>query len=401
MSDHFVSFSARTLVIAILATSALSACSVLPGNTSANAPTPNARSYWLASDWNGNQPDKAPSTNAPVPARNVPAVAALELLPTTEQRVEVSTKELPPTENESKPIALQQDGMMVPVGQCWAQLVIPSRVSQEVQDFVTQEGRLSYNVQPAQLRTDKLAFVRKEGAETFRVQPPTYTQVTESVKVKDEVKKMVVEPAIYQEKTEDVLVESAHIVLRSCRAAGLRIAGTKQSEAPRTQCATEVPARYKTVKKLVLVKAESVREEITPAVYKTITKMVLNESAKVIPVQIPPVTIDLPVTTVDTPAVVAKQEVPPMSSQIKVKQYISTPQVTWRRVLCEKDAPATLIKEVQTALRQQGEDVGAVDGKLGDRTLTAVQTYQARQGLATGLLTYETLDALGITTSAK
>jgi hypothetical protein len=171
MSDHFVSFSARTLVIAILATSALSACSVLPGNTSANAPTPNARSYWLASDWNGSQPDKAPSTNAPVPARNVPAVAALELLPTTEQRIEVSTKELPPTENESKPIALQQDGMMVPVGQCWAQLVIPSRVSQEVQDFVTQEGRLSYNVQPAQLRTDKLPSCAKKAPKPSACSP--------------------------------------------------------------------------------------------------------------------------------------------------------------------------------------------------------------------------------------
>lgn len=400
MSDRFVPFSVRTLV-AILAASTLSACSVFQGNTLGNTSTANARSYWLASDWDGSQPTKAPTTNAPVPARNAPPVAALELLPTTEQRVEVSTKELPPIETESKPLAQMQDGMMVPVGQCWAQLVIPSRVTQEVQDVVTQEGRLSYSVQPAQLRTDKLAFVRKEGAETFRVQPPTYTQVTESVKVKDEVKKMVVEPAIYQEKTEDVLVESAHIVLRSCRAAGLRIAGTKQSEAPRTQCATEVPARYKAVKRLLLVKAESVREEITPAVYKTITKMVLNESAKVIPVPIPPVTINLPVTTVDTPAVVATQEVPAMSSQITVKQHTSIPQVTWRRVLCEKDAPNTLIKEVQTALRDKGEDVGTVDGKLGQRTLNAVQTYQARQGLASGLLTYETLDALGITTSAK
>jgi peptidoglycan hydrolase-like protein with peptidoglycan-binding domain len=55
-----------------------------------------------------------------------------------------------------------------------------------------------------------------------------------------------------------------------------------------------------------------------------------------------------------------------------------------------------MVKRLQTALRIAGYRLGAVDGKLGRNTLHAMQLYQGEQGLASGALTLETLQHLGL-----
>jgi peptidoglycan hydrolase-like protein with peptidoglycan-binding domain len=57
----------------------------------------------------------------------------------------------------------------------------------------------------------------------------------------------------------------------------------------------------------------------------------------------------------------------------------------------------SMIKQVQQKLKQQGHDVGAVDGMWGPKTQAALREFQQQQGMqASGELDQETLAALGV-----
>ncbi len=147
---------------------------------------------------------------------------------------------------------------------------------------------------------------------------------------------------------------------------------------------------------MVLVQAERVREEITPAVFQTITKKVLVEPGRALPIQVQPEFAHIPVTTVQKQAQVNEFKVEPKTEALPLTVYTSAPQLTWRRVLCEKDASPILVRQLQEALQQKGYPVGSVDGKLGQRTVNAIDKFQHDNELATGLLTYEAMESLGI-----
>ena len=60
---------------------------------------------------------------------------------------------------------------------------------------------------------------------------------------------------------------------------------------------------------------------------------------------------------------------------------------------------SAVVVAVQQALRKRGMDVGPENGKLGQRTMMALMDFQRQQGLAIGLVTFETLDKLGLSKS--
>jgi hypothetical protein len=286
-------------------------------------------------------------------------------------------------------------GAGIRAGQCWAQLVTEPVTRRQTVQVVTEDGGTRLHVQPPELRTQNRAVVVKEEAQTYRVEPPRFRQVTEQVKVKDEVRRLVVVPAVYEDRQESVMVESARVVLENCRASAQRAAGSGVASR-QAKCAREVPARYQTVARRVLVQPESAREEVTPAVYTTITKWVLDAPARAVPETLPASTRQLPLTEVAQPAQVEAQKVEPTTAAVRVTQHEGMPQLVWRRALCESEAMPEVVSAIQLALRQQGMDVGPADGKLGRRTMAALVDFQRREGLAMGLVTFETLAKLGV-----
>ena len=54
------------------------------------------------------------------------------------------------------------------------------------------------------------------------------------------------------------------------------------------------------------------------------------------------------------------------------------------------------IKSVQSALKKAGFNPGPIDGIFGVRTKAALKKYQRANSLATGALTKETLNSLGL-----
>ena len=55
-----------------------------------------------------------------------------------------------------------------------------------------------------------------------------------------------------------------------------------------------------------------------------------------------------------------------------------------------------MVKKVQRALSSAGYAPGPFDGVLGAQTMNAVERFQKARGLATGGLTYDTLEKLGV-----
>ena len=72
------------------------------------------------------------------------------------------------------------------------------------------------------------------------------------------------------------------------------------------------------------------------------------------------------------------------------------PVLEERRIVCEKDLTPSLVAIVQQALISRDVKLGAADGKLGNQTMNAIETYQRENGLAVGGMTYELLDHLNI-----
>ena len=103
------------------------------------------------------------------------------------------------------------------------------------------------------------------------------------------------------------------------------------------------------------------------------TRFVVAREAEAIMVRVEPKVVPVPLTT-----------------------YNTAPQLTWRRVVCEKEASPSLIRNLQAALLKEGFDAGPTDAKLGKKTMAAVESYQTQMGVASGILTYETLKLLGL-----
>lgn len=295
----------------------------------------------------------------------------------------------------SSPAPDGEVGAGIRAGQCWAQLVQEPVTRRQTVQLVMADGTTRFQVRPPELRTQNRAVVVKEEAQTYRVEPPKFRQVTEEVKVKDEVRRLVVVPAVYENREESVLVESARVVLESCRASAQRAAGSNVA-GRQANCAREVPARYKTVTRRVLLQPETTREEVTPAVFTTVTKWVLDEPARAVPETLPASTRQVPLTEVTRPAQVQEQVVDPVLAPVQVTQHEGMPQLVWRRALCESEALPEVVTSLQRALRTEGLDVGPADGKLGRRTMAALTDYQRREGLAIGLVTFETLESLRV-----
>ena len=273
-------------------------------------------------------------------------------------------------------------------GECWVPaVVLPRRVSMPL-EIVTRDAVNDIQVQPAVIQPEQRSRVVREGVRTYRVEPPVFKQVTEKVLVREEVRRSIVEPATFETREEKIEIEAAHEVLQPCRIhSGSNAKGL---------CVKSVPARYKTLTRKILLKPETLREEIEPAVYREVKKWVVETPARTVPVDIPEKTGAITVQSVSTQEQINEQQRPPIVANLESINYEGEPMPTWRQAPCADDITPELIKQLQIALNDAGQDAGRADGKLGDRTLRALQNYQREHGLASGALTLETLHHLGV-----
>lgn len=176
---------------------------------------------------------------------------------------------------------------------------------------------------------------------------PAITEtMTERIQISEEQKVLDrIIPARYETTTERIKVKEA----RQYWKAGTGPITKKNEVTGEILCLVEEPAEYKTIEKRVLVSPEQPQYKMVPAQYDTITKQNI----------------------------------------VKAESW------EWRRILCETNLSNQAITEIQRALNSKGYNI-KVDGKLGDSTMSAINSYQLKNGLASRGITYETLSHMGV-----
>lgn len=92
---------------------------------------------------------------------------------------------------------------------------------------------------------------------------------------------------------------------------------------------------------------------------------------------------------------VVKQQ--PQMREIVVPAPAGSGTLEWRPVLCETNSTARLAQRVQVALKRQGYDPGPIDGRIGARTIAAMNRFQRARSLRQdNQINYETVQALGV-----
>ncbi len=222
---------------------------------------------------------------------------------------------------------------------------------------------------PPTYKTITERILKSEPSEKVEIIPATYEWVEKRVKTKEKSKQIEEVPAKYEWVEEQVLVRKAHTEWKK----GHGLVEKLDDVTGEIICLIEVPALYKTVKKKVLVEPATVKEIVIPAEYTSV-----NVRKLVSPSQTKRITIPAEYQTV--------------TRTVKASEG----KLEWKRVICETNLKSDVIFKIQNALLAAGHDPGPIDGVLGPRTHVAIKSYQGAKNLATGGLTYETIQSLGV-----
>ena len=301
-------------------------------------------------------------------------------------------------------------------------------------------------------------LVRNEHNET-EVIPPEFEIVEKTIVVKPASKEVVEVPAVYEETEEKVLVEAEKTVWKKGQNPAQKVSGATGEimclvkipakyktikkrilKSPATTKVVEIPEETKVIKVKKLIADAQIKSVPMPALYETIEKTELESNAtfswhyakdeveaglkytghRVCLTEEPAKTKEVTKIVLDIPASVEEEVVPAVNEVIAVQKLvaeakevktpieaeykmmkkrkkISDTHIEWKRILCQTNMTKDIIAKLQDALNEKGYTAGKPDGVLGRGTRRALDKFQRDSSLATGGITYETLNALGIT----
>lgn len=298
--------------------------------------------------------------------------------------------------------------------------------------------------------------LQRQAGKRIDVIPANYKWVEKKVLVKEESVKIMDVPSVYETREDKILERAAYTTWKKGRGPIERV----NNSTGEIMCLIEVPAKYKTVKKQVLVSPATTKKITVPAEYKTVRvrKLVTPTQEKVIEIPakyqivkkrvkkhaeivtwrpkntvgegsptgkaicrteitakyrtITKEVIETPTTTkkiaisaefkdvkvrkLVSPAKEVKIDIPAKYQSITKRVKTSEEKLAWRSVLCETNTSKGLVTELQRALQKAGFDPGPVDGAMGYQTKVAINKFQKKKGFERGGLTLRTLDALGV-----
>lgn len=281
----------------------------------------------------------------------------------------------------------------VAAGQCWVQTQVQPRATQFPVNVVVEEARNKIQVTPADIRRGFRQVVTAEGVKSYRIEPPTYRLVQEQVMVKPELTRFDVIPAVYEDRQVEVVVTPAKTVLEPCNAAGVNFS---RATAAQAFCAKEIPAVTETVTQRVIVQEEQTNVRFEPAVYETVTRRVVDRPARAIEVMTEEIVDTIPVHELVAQEQTQVIEIPAVTKEMQLTQFDGPPRIVSLQALCNVDLTEQIVRDLQNSLRAKGYNPGPIDGKLGSMTISALEQFQADNGLGIGALTLESLDALNV-----
>jgi len=191
----------------------------------------------------------------------------------------------------------------------------------------------------------------------------------ERVQVKEASKRLVEVPAEYKWVERTVQVKPAYrgwVMEKKTRCAG--------DEKPRDVfCLVSTPAEFKTTRSQCLVRKACTREEIIPAEYSTVRRQV-----------------------VATPATTRRVSIPAEYADFEKTVMVADSVIKWEHIVCEDKITADTVNKVKVALAVAGYTPGPLDGKLAAADWNALNSFQKRNRIGVGELSYMTMTKLGV-----
>lgn len=277
-------------------------------------------------------------------------------------------------------------------GHCYARVVIPETYKTEMQRVLVSQEDSKITTTPARYETVQEQVLVSEAYDKLKVIPATYKTVTEKVLVKEATTKLITKPAEYKTVTEQVLVKPAYTTWKKGRGPIEKI----DDSTGEIMCLVEVPAEYRTVSRKELVQPERTEEVQIPAVYKTVTRRVVDQPARTEKVTVPAVYNTVEVVKQVEPPKEHKTIIPAVYKDVPKQVKVTDADMEWREILCETNTTRDVVRRLQKALEDKGYDPVWIDGVYGSKTRAAVVAYQKDNNLASGQLTMQTLDHLGV-----
>ena len=211
----------------------------------------------------------------------------------------------------------------------------------------------------------------KEATERIEIVPAQFEWVEEKVVVKEASTQLVEVAAQFEMQEKTVAVNPGHTGWVKESSANCDSENGKPARD--IFCLVSSPPTTKTVRTQVMVKPASVEKVTIPAEYQTVRRQKLI-----------------------CPATTRKIAIPAEYEEVQKTIATGPGKMEWQRVLCEIDVTTEKANAVKNALAAKGYKPGPLDGRLAEADWTALKSFQEKNGLGVGELTYETLNKLGV-----
>jgi len=319
------------------------------------------------------------------------------------------------------------------VGACYKEYYVPAKFEETSKEVLVKEESEEIKVAPAQFEETEEIVVVKQASQKKIYVPAQYETIEEKILVEPakavwkkgdgpitkidnstgEIMCLIQVPAVYKTVTKTVLKTPSSIELVEVPAETKAVKVNKLvSDA--TIDKVKIPAEYKTVKLTNKVSdasftwtAGTVSDGGTytgnqiclkdiPAKYAEVKKLVVDSAAAIEEDKVSPVAKLIKVSNVVTPAKESKQLVQAVYKAVDKTTKVASERLEWRRILCRTNMGPDINKRIQQALKDAGVYNGPIDGAVGKGTMSAVERYQKDNGLATGGITIDMLEKLGV-----
>ena len=154
--------------------------------------------------------------------------------------------------------------------------------------------------------------------------------------------------------------------------AGARLSSSARATGNKV-CLTATPAQYNKVSKRVVATPARTKVVTTPAKYTTVK-----------------------VKKLIAPASERRMAIPATYKTVTKKRMVADGYAKWVPIVCKTSMNATMIRNVQKALRGAGYYHGPIDGVWGSASRSATRAYQKAKGLPVAGLSVATMQSLGL-----
>ncbi|MEM0986621.1 MAG: peptidoglycan-binding domain-containing protein [Pseudomonadota bacterium] len=289
-------------------------------------------------------------------------------------------------------------------GRCYARVLMPEITRTVTETVLVKPESSEIRLIPAEFETYTEEVLVKEQTTEFVTIPATYTTETEQVLVQPEYTESVVVPAQFENFTEEVMIRPAYVTWKP--GSGLfgradvpsqsNLSGSNASVATgELLCRVEVPAQFETVTRTRMISPERTDVRTIPARFETVTRQVVATPARIEERVVPAVFETVRKRRQVSPARQETIAIPAQYETVEQREVVGGGGLEWREVLCDTNASASKIREVQAALTDSGYPT-LIDGRFGPSTLRAMEAFQRDRDLPVGYLTIDTVQALGV-----